>query len=106
MYIIPTLLLGVFIGWYSRSWLDLPGQLRPSLVRENSGEYNFINPLLLVTGIEESPDFATLKKNVDSYITDSIKKNSAISISAYFQDLNSGNWTGVNEDVVYGPSSM
>lgn len=105
LFTIAILVLGIAIGWYYKTWTTSK-QGEVSLVRENSGEYNFINPLLLVAGLKENPEFAPMKKNIEAYISTATKNGNASLVSVYFQDLNSGNWTGVNQDTLYDPSSM
>ncbi len=74
-------------------------------IRENSNQYTYINPLLLVTLSDASPKYLDLKKKVENYIESSIKNKKAESISIYFNDLNLGEWTGVNEMTLYDPAS-
>lgn len=100
------LTVGVTCGWYFKARYDPYKATSPSLVRENSADYHFINPLLLVAGLNESSQYNDLKKSIDAYITGTFQKNKDTSAAVYFQDLNSGNWTGVNTDTSYGPSSM
>jgi beta-lactamase class A len=100
-------LLGGMIGWFLRK--D-PANLAPQLirqVRENSPKYHFINPLLfLETSKEKTPDYAPLEKELSKYVEQVTDAKQADSVSIYFRDVNSGRWTGINEDVTYRPSSM
>ncbi|MDB5204106.1 MAG: beta-lactamase class A-like protein beta-lactamase [Candidatus Taylorbacteria bacterium] len=101
---IGTLVLGSFVGWYGRVWYasTLPSKLVE--IRENSGAYNLINPLLLVDSNRQAPDLDWMKKTISDSINSN--KDAALSVSVYFRDLNAGKWTGVNEDGIYDPSSM
>lgn len=100
------LAIGIGIGWYINNWQMEEDVSKPSFLRENNSDYSFINPLLLVGGLRENPEYSALKKSVASYISNTIKNRSATSISIYFQDMNNANWTGVNETELYDPSSM
>jgi beta-lactamase class A len=101
---ILILLFGSIIGWYGRIWYanTLPSKLFE--VRENSGDYGLINPLLLIESNRMAPDLDWARNAISDSINSN--NNSASSISVYFRDLNLGRWTGVNEDVEYDPSSM
>lgn len=103
---ISLLLLGLVIGWYARInyAASLPSRLIE--VRENDSQYHYINPLLLVDLPREAPEYDSLKKKITDYTDRATKNGSASSISVYFRDLNSGRWTGVNQDALYDPSSM
>jgi beta-lactamase class A len=76
------------------------------IVRE--GGYNFINPLLSCD-ISEDKQFSQYKPIEDkfkTYINQSIKDGDAQDISVYFRGLNSGHWSGVNENETYSPASL
>jgi beta-lactamase class A len=76
-------------------------------VRADISGYKFINPLLFSdTEKDETLIPAGLMTQLQDYI-DSSKKNSKISsVSIYFRDMNTGRWTGINEDETYYPASM
>jgi beta-lactamase class A len=77
-------------------------------IREDSGNYKFINPLLYVVDARniESSEYATLKKDIQNYISKAEKQGRAKDISFYFRDLNQSGWVGVNQDDLYSPGSM
>ena len=86
----------------------VPKQLPPPLeYRENSPKYPYIDPLIAV---ETDQRYYTQYDNLDMalnfFITAAKKTHKADSVSVYVRDENSGAWTGVNEDVLYEPSSM
>lgn len=73
------------------------------------GMRKYTNPLLLVNLPENSTafkDLLPLKTTLEKY-TDEAKRSGDIKdVSVYFQDLNSGKWTGVNQDDMYSPASL
>lgn len=77
-------------------------------LRENSPEYKFINPLILVSENRKIvyEKYANLKDSVEKIIENAEKDGKAFDISFYFRDLNNGEWIGVNEDEKYAPASM
>lgn len=76
-------------------------------VRANLPQYKFINPLLYSENDRSAePEFQALASQIGSYVSSAEKNGSAKSISVYFRDLNTGRWTGVDEDELYAPSSM
>lgn len=98
-------LVGVLCGWvvHSRQSTGSPALLP---IRENSSVYHFTNPLLLIN-ITSKNAFTnrSIEKSLQNYVR-KINPADASRVSVYFHDLNSGKWTGVNEDEVYAPASM
>lgn len=76
-------------------------------IREKTS-YKFISPLLLsgITDKEEFPEYKALSKAMDDYIGKTVSAGKASNVSVYFRDLNSGQWTGINENEKYSPASM
>src|SRR5579872_825646 len=98
--------LGFLIGWYIRSQNSQQANLVS--IRTNPSEYPLISPLLLV-GIgnhDPYPEYQPLKNILNTYVTNAESAKDATDISVYFRDLNSGRWTGVNENDLYSPASM
>ncbi len=105
------LCLGAAIGWYAAGHQDLDedqslatssGQVRANLAR-----YKFINPPLFSdTAKSDLPRFKDIAASLRSYIDSQKVDGSVDSASVYFRDLNAGQWTGVDEDDLYTPSSM
>ena len=109
--VITVLLVGGFaIGWFGRheyAVLYPNVDSAPSEIRENSQQYKFINPLIYSdTNKENFPEFVPLLSSLNSFISASVKKHDADSVSVYFRDLDTGHWTGINEDQTYEPASM
>ena len=83
------------------------GDLKPLVIRENSPEYHYINPLLLNESSRlPSLQYADLQRNIESYVLNAKAQGAAKDVSVYLRDLNSGKWTGVNENDTYAPASM
>ncbi|MES2436905.1 MAG: serine hydrolase [Patescibacteria group bacterium] len=78
------------------------------LIRENSNEYTYINPLLFteISSKNTFNEFTSLEKKLRTSIDQFTKDKKADSVSVYIRSLNSGHWTGINEDVLYAPASM
>jgi beta-lactamase class A len=95
-----------FGGWYARIQYTNAQPSRLVEIRENDTLYHYINPLILVDTPRQAPEFGPLKENVNDYISEVESEKSASSVSVYFRDLNSGRWTGINEDESYDPSSL
>jgi len=95
---------GFILGWFLRP----TPQPTVQSIRENPLHYTFINPLLLsdVSPQENDPQYATLTAKLKKYIQTNENTGNASDISVYFRDLNSGLWTGVNENDQYSPASM
>lgn len=97
--------LGAIFGWQLTKHQSTP---TPTLTREDSLNYKFIRPVLLLQVPEDdsSPQFVSLKKSVTTYVTNAIHANNASDVSVYFRELNTNNWIGVNTDDTYSPASM
>jgi beta-lactamase class A len=101
-----AVILSFAAGWYMRQEHDIIPASAHTQVREDPKEYHFINPLLYTDGGEAAPEFNSLKNTLEDQVAVAIKQNQAESVSIYFRELNSGRWTGVNEEETYEPSSM
>jgi beta-lactamase class A len=76
-----------------------------SEVRINSQQFRFTNPLLYY---KSNPDQSLnpLKDTFSAYVTPAKNRGDASSISVYYRDMNTGEWTGLDETVNYEPASM
>ena len=71
------------------------------------GAQGLINPLLFTkSGTEKSSQLQHLEDELQKQINQDEQEGDAGDISIYFQDLNSGRWTGVNETDLYSPASL
>ena len=104
------ILITVFLcGWYLHYFFyDLNIKNTTKVIREYPSDYRLINPLLLVLdgGSTKAPEYSELTNTLNSYAKNKIINKKAESISIYFRDLNSGSWSGVDEDRLYSPASM
>jgi beta-lactamase class A len=107
-YSVPVLcvLLGISIGVFYGISHAKTITIRGEQVREYKEPQGLTNPLLYTDDVEPSPDLNDLKNSVKNEITKIVKAGNAESVSLYFRDLNSGRWTGINENETYKPSSM
>jgi len=98
--------VGFGLGWYIYSYRSQPATL--TTIRQNNPDYSFISPLLLagISGQEPYPEYQPLANTINAYVKKAESAKDATDISVYFRDLNSGRWTGVNEDDEYSPASM
>ena len=97
----------VWITWYAHDVYSKALQRTSIPVREYSQSNNLTNPLLYTDDLSlASPNLDSLKKSIASIVKQNIDHKSADSVSVYFRDLINSEWTGVNEQGVYKPSSM
>jgi beta-lactamase class A len=97
---------GFGLGRYVYYYRSQPATL--TTIRQNNPEYPFISALLIagVSGQEPYPEYQPLANTVGAYIKQAESAQNVTDISVYFRDLNSGRWTGVNENDEYSPASM
>lgn len=108
------MLVGIFafsLGFFFHSYYYLSIESRSGdilQIRENSTNYKFINPLLLVLDTRniESKRYFGLKGQIDSYISKVRSEGKANDVSFYFRDLDQSEWVGVNQEDLYAPGSM
>jgi hypothetical protein len=101
--------VGVILGWYGEDAYNAshPPVISDTEIREDSPNYRFINPIIFADDDKiHYPEFQAFDNSLDNYIVFSEKKASVDSVSVYFRDLNSGHWTGINEDDTYDPANM
>lgn len=94
--------LNWLVGWQMARTKNISGTVQ---VRADDTAYQFINPLLYSDNAA-SPTFNSLKSTLNASIESLLSEGLASSTSVYFRDLDNGQWTGVNENAVYDPSSM
>jgi beta-lactamase class A len=76
-------------------------------IRDTSDTYQYVRPLILVDNASSTfPELNPLKDTLSSYISQAEKSGKAEDISVYYRDMITGEWTGVNENDSYSPSSM
>ena len=90
-------------GWYAHR-LDESSFVQ---IRENSPQYFYTNPLLFTQNNEaEFSRLDPLKESLEATRRDAIAAQNADRVSVYFREIDSGAWTGIDPDEVYGPGSM
>jgi beta-lactamase class A len=104
---IVFVIIGITIGFFVHQiYLQNPSSIDAYSVRQ--GGYTFINPLLSCD-ISEDKQFTEYQPIADKfkgYIDQHIANGDAQDISVYFRGLDSGRWSGVNENDVYSPASL
>ncbi len=102
------LCVGGVVGWFGHRPVTNASTGQTKLVRENSANYKFINPIVLAQVPENTsvPQFQSLKKSITNYINNDKVNNTVIDASVYFRQLNTDDWVGVNVDDMYAPASM
>lgn len=102
-----TLVAGT-IGWFANAYLNAPAPRISTAIREKSGDYTYINPLLLCGTNEPkaSEEYDDLGNKLKAYIADAEYQGKATRVSVYYRDLLSGRWTGANENEKYSPASL
>ena len=100
--------MAVVIGWISHAWYDRQsindGSL-PEVVRDQS--YDLTKPILFIDNAStDFQELAPLKEKIGDFIEESKVNGSLTKAGVYFRELDTGKWTGVDEDDLYIPSSM
>jgi beta-lactamase class A len=108
---LALLLVALLVGWFAHSYYDARFRHDANEVvqlRESSGDYRFIRPLILVKDTRDLnyKRYDNLREDADDLIALSIKKGKADRVSLYFRDLDGGEWVGVNEEDKFAPASM
>jgi beta-lactamase class A len=96
---------GYWLGQHKSVFSNSPSS---QVLRENSPEYKFINPLLLTQSNNSlhTPSLSILESKIASFVTIAKGDKSLNDISVYYRQMNSGDWTGFNENGTYAPGSM
>jgi len=100
-----TLVVGIFIGGLLHSKLFPPIFFKEN---RNSFNYKFINPLLECSSenISQDKNLTTIRKSVESFISQQKKDQKITFASIYYRDLNNGPWFGINEKEYFSPASL
>ncbi len=99
--------IGVLVGWQIASHkhpvLPAPTEYRVNTTPQNT----LIDPLLYIdTDQRFFPEYNGLDAKINSYVGDAQNSGKASSVSVYLRELNSGHWTGTDENETFEPSSM
>ncbi len=98
--------LGYWLGISKKGVQD--GSSGSQVLRENSPEYKFINPILLgqTNNTIHTESLDPLQAKIAAYVTIAQQNQKISNVSVYYRQMNSGSWTGVNENDTYAPGSM
>lgn len=102
------LIVGIIIGFFSIYIFEKINSDKNIIpVRQNSSEFHYINPLLFIDNSEENfEEYESLERDIKNYIKESKQNGDAKEISLYLRDMNTSHWGGVDQDLLYAPSSM
>ncbi len=71
------------------------------------GTPGLVDPLLYVTDRKSTlPSFQELNSKLKEKINEDIQKEFSSDVSVYFNDLNTSDWTGINESEAFAPASL
>ena len=96
------------LGWMFGSATTTPAIPAPIEYRINTTpQYTLINPLIFIdTDQRLYPEFNDFDTKINNYIQNVEASGTISSVSVYLRDVNSGHWTGINENDLYEPGSM
>ncbi len=100
------LLVGLAMGWWLQAWYRKKNAPPLYSIREASGEFKFIRPLLAVGDSPRLRERSALESSLANLITKYKQSGSVSSASVYVRDLEGSRWVGINEDEKYAPASM
>ncbi len=97
---------GMLVGWL---WWGLSSakSIDGNPLRIKS-QFHFISPLL-VCGLDNNEilaEYTPLESKLKTIISLQEASHKASAVSVYVQNLNTGRWTGINEDELYAPASL
>ena len=102
-----AILVCFYVGWLVKYEQDKGLVPKTEQIRESSPVYQYIKPLILVDNSNVYfPELNPLKNIIAAYISNAKQSGEAEDVSVYYRDMNTGKWTGVNENDLYAPSSM
>ncbi len=103
---IVALTIGLGLG----SWLQkgTGNTTAVTTIREPEGKYHYINPLIGCNSGDKNTfqEYSNLEKDLQAVIARFKNLGKIYSASVYFRDMESGRWTGVNEEELYSPASL
>lgn len=107
---LPTNLIWLAIGFMVCLVIYHPHPNQPGdnsvIIREDSGDYVFTNPLLdyEITGV--NIELVNIKTPVEKFISQAKSENLVDFVSIYFRDLKNGYWTGISPEEKFRPASL
>jgi len=101
-------IVGVGIGlWWGNQRADYLGNTGYQL-RDQEAGYKYISPLLAYISPDKSlfKEYQALENKLQQSIDKAINEKKVANVSVYFRDLQTGHWTGVNENDEFAPASL
>lgn len=108
MIAIIFLSIGATIGFFIPHSSNSQNQTAADDRSVRQGGYTFINPLLScdISEDKQFTEYQLITNKFKAYIDQHISNGDAQDISVYFRGLDSGEWSGVNENNTYSPASL
>lgn len=105
---IISLFSGGLIGFFATHLFLENAFISENDLPERQGGFTFINPLLScdLSENKQFTEYEPIESKFNDYINQNISNGNAQDISVYFRGLNSGKWSGVNENDQYSPASL
>ncbi len=95
------------LGWFVKYEEDRSLTTPTEQIRYTSAAYPYIRSLILVDNASSTfPQLDSLKNSISSYVSQEEQSGNAEDISVYYRNMITGEWTGVNKNDTYAPSSM
>ncbi len=104
--IIFHVIIGFIIGWLLHANYIQSNKFKLHEIREYPNKYHYINPLLFIDTNKTNKPFDKLNYRISQRIESAKENGDACDVSIYFRELNTGMWTGIDENEVYEPGSM
>lgn len=100
--------MGITLGYGAAIQTSDLREVNAFPIRASTESYQFIKPLIgfEVGDKKEFDEYKPLEQKISSIIKTYEDEGKASSISVYFRNVDSGRWTGVNEDDQYAPASL
>jgi hypothetical protein len=104
LYILSGVLL-IIIGWVIGTQSATKQDVFQ--VRSSSPEYSYTRPILFVDNSDvRFSELDPLKEKIERIVASAISRGEADDVGFYYRDMNTSQWTGVNENHSFAPSSM
>ncbi|MFA4830264.1 MAG: serine hydrolase [Thermodesulfovibrionales bacterium] len=107
--LLSAFLAGGVCGFLIDRYIPMGDQEQSSIPEIRPGGYEFINPLLECETAQdtvEGKNLRSLKRKIHDFIDEKEKERGISHVSVYYRDLNNGPWIGVDEKVLFSPSSL
>ncbi len=104
-------IIGFVVGFYFRAYVPNNGAFALESVhpiRQQNTNYKYINPLLSydLPPNTDLVEFKDLTQKIKLLTAENLAEGRIDRLGVYFKDLNSGQWTGINENGLFQPASL